>query len=295
MDHAMTRFGVALLLVCSACHSLRQQATRPPLGADQFEGIVDIGGPKLHVVCAGRGEPVVILDSGFGDGLRVWERVMPEVARFARVCAYDRLGLGESSAAPRKHRLSLMARELHSLLGRVAPARSYVLVGHSLAGLTTRLYASEFADEVTGLVLVDSMTEEQDARYWSLLPAEQAQQFRLNLEHSAEGVDWETFAEGMADVHRSNTFLGAKPLVVLTAAKQHPTQISPSLDAEMARVWSEMQAELLRLSSNGVQVIAKDAGHYIHVEQPALVVAAIREVVHAARSGEHVRKSLASQ
>ena len=38
-------------------------------------------------------------------------------------------------------------------------ARPYVLVGHSYGGLVVRLYASTYPDDVSGLVLVDALTE----------------------------------------------------------------------------------------------------------------------------------------
>jgi pimeloyl-ACP methyl ester carboxylesterase len=46
----------------------------------------------------------------------------------------------------------------------------------------------------------------------------------------------------------------------------------------------EMQAELAALSTRGRQLIAEDCGHHIHVEQPQLVIDAIREVVEAVRA-----------
>jgi pimeloyl-ACP methyl ester carboxylesterase len=46
-------------------------------------------------------------------------------------------------------------------------------------------------------------------------------------------------------------------------------------------VWDELQVELAALSSNGKQVIAEESGHYIQLDQPELVIDAIRDVVEA--------------
>ena len=39
---------------------------------------------------------IVVFESGVGTGLSAWASVLPEVARFATVVAYDRAGIGGS-------------------------------------------------------------------------------------------------------------------------------------------------------------------------------------------------------
>ncbi|HEU5299665.1 MAG TPA: alpha/beta hydrolase [bacterium] len=81
--------------------------------------------------------------------------------------------------------------------------------------------------------------------------------------------------------------LGNIPLVVLAhgRADAPPAQveIAPALVEEAEREWQEMQAELARLSPQGRLVIAEQSGHYVQLEQPELVIEAIRRVVEEAR------------
>jgi pimeloyl-ACP methyl ester carboxylesterase len=274
-------------------------ATRPTV---LFDGPVEVGVHTSYVHCKGPDAqtppPLVVLDSGYGDGGAVWDAVLPEVARFVRVCAYDRLGIGRSSPAPLRNSVEQMVGQLRAVLAQVAPREALVLVGHSLGGLTTRLYASEYPAEVAGLVLVDAASDGQDARVWSLLPAEPLKQFQRMLARGPEHLDYEGFRAGMAEVERVTAAagglpLGDRPLVVLTAAKQEMIQVSPEADARMTKVWLDLQAELPNLSSNSTHYITQESGHFIHVEQPALVVAAIREVLRASRSGSPVRATFA--
>ena len=59
------------------------------------------GEPGSGVVFrAGEGGPTVILDSGMAVPAAGWILVQPEVARFARVCSYDRAGYGWSEPGP---------------------------------------------------------------------------------------------------------------------------------------------------------------------------------------------------
>lgn len=103
--------------------------------------LVAIGERKLNVYCKGHGSPTVVFDSGLGDGLTVWGLVQPAVANETRACAYDRAGLGFSDAAPTPRTSAAMVDDLHRLLRAAAIDPPYVLVGHSLGGLTSKLYA----------------------------------------------------------------------------------------------------------------------------------------------------------
>ena len=64
--------------------------------------------------------------------------------------------------------------------------------------------------------------------------------------------------------------LGELPLVVLSG-DHHPTP------------YADWQCDLVQLSSRGVQLLAGDCGHWIHLDRPELVAQAIHQVVAAAR------------
>jgi pimeloyl-ACP methyl ester carboxylesterase len=85
--------------------------------------LVDVGGKKIHINCAGEGSPVVVLDSGLGDTYASWRKVQPDIARFTRVCSYDRAGLGYSDSSSTPRTSKVIAGELHDLLeaAKVAP------------------------------------------------------------------------------------------------------------------------------------------------------------------------------
>ena len=291
----MLRRLLLLVPLLSACATAQPKvAVSKNAQTPTLDRLVGVGAGALHVHCIGNGAPLVLLDAGLGDDGRVWSKVLPEVGRITRACAYDRLGLGYSSPAPRPRAVRQMVDELHQLLEMTAPGVPYVLVAHSFAGLTTRLYVSQYPNEVAGLVLVDPTTEEQDTRFWSLLPEQHLKPFREMLGRNPEGVDFDVFRAGMSELRRSHRSLGDRPLVVLTAGEKSGPGVSEEVDAQMAAVWLDMHAENARLSSNGVHVVAKQSGHYIQLEEPQLVVAAIREVVHASRTKTRVRPAFIS-
>ena len=132
--------------------------------------MVDVGGYKMHIYCTGQGSPTVILEAGLGDFSLTWGAVQTEVAKTTRVCSYDRAGYGWSDPSPEPVTASSMAEELHRLLVNANVLGPYVMVGHSLGGLVVRVFVHNYPDEVAGMVLVDSIHEEQNIRLSAAVP-----------------------------------------------------------------------------------------------------------------------------
>lgn len=120
--------------------------------------MVAVAGHDMQLYCTGRerGGPTVVMDAGLGGGLLDWQTVQPKVAEFARVCSYDRSGVGWSESGPNPRTSPRIVEELHVLLKNAGVEGPYVLVGHSFGGANAQLYADEYPDEVAGMVLVDS-------------------------------------------------------------------------------------------------------------------------------------------
>ena len=104
--------------------------------------MVDVDGYRLHIDCTGIGSPTVVIDAGWGAWSASWMSwVPPGVANTTRVCTYDRAGMGYSEAGPLPRNAERFAKELHTLLHQASIPGPYVLVGHSLGGLTARVFA----------------------------------------------------------------------------------------------------------------------------------------------------------
>jgi len=285
--------------------------------------LVNVGGYKMHINCTGQGSPTVILEAGMGNYSLFWAYVQPEVARYTRVCSYDRAGYGWSEVSPHPRIANAEVEELHTLLVNANIQGPYVLVGHSLGGMLMRVYAHNYPDEVDGMVLVDSYHEQRPIRNPELTKLNQdaSGQFRMfGLLSSTglmalapqtipnPGLHDDTYAQlqaitattgyfkmflaelnaveaSSAEVRALNlTSLGNMPLIVLSAGNLGSI---PSLsNAENQHLLEEMQAqqsELAALSSNSKQIIAEQSGHNIQLDQPDLVIESIREMLDAIR------------
>ena len=118
--------------------------------------LVDIGGRRINMHCAGTGSPTVVLMGGLFSWSLVWYKTQPVIAQNTRVCAFDRASYGFSDPAPQPQIISEVVEDLHKALHTGSIPRPYVLVGHSLGGLEARVYAQRWPEDIVGMVLVDT-------------------------------------------------------------------------------------------------------------------------------------------
>ena len=294
--------------------------------------MVDVGGYSLHLYCRGEaGAPTVVMDSGLGGTVLDWQLVQPELTKSMRVCTYDRAGMGWSEAGPQPRTSQQIVKELHTLLGKAGIRGPYVLVGHSFGGTNVQVYASQYPDEVAGMVLVDSALEDEKAvaltqshqpspllmKFYATIgltrlpytlggatsgltsPELEDEQAAISSHRKhifAVADETSSLEESFAENRADPMSLGEKPLMVLTAGSVQLAGTGLSRDQVhlIDELHSESQAALARRSDNSKQIIVKDSGHYIHVEHPGLVTDAIRQVVEAARDGGHLSGNGAS-
>jgi pimeloyl-ACP methyl ester carboxylesterase len=245
-------------------------------------GRIDVGGRRLYVECLGSGSPTVVLEAGFGGASQGWTRVLPELARITRTCAYDRAGLGASDAIPGVHDAGDEIHDLERLLDRAHIKPPYVLVGHSYGGLLVRLFAHAHPDQTGGVVLVDALGRDAYRRWLAAWPKSLAPTQRRAL---AKPVDHGVDVRASAALDNRIRSLGDKPLVVITAGRERElfTGVPPILYRRGLRLWRVMQTELAGLSSDHAHVVALRSDHFVQDQQPPVVVRAVRAVVRAER------------
>jgi pimeloyl-ACP methyl ester carboxylesterase len=260
-----------------------------------FAGKFDGGGVNLYIECYGIGNPVAVLDAGYGADSNTWLKLIPRVMPHTRICAYDRASMGQSDKQTGLRTSQQIAEQLHTLLANAKVEGPYIVVGHSTGGMNMLVFADRYRDEVAGLVLVDSSHPDQADRLLALLPTpapnenEALASLRkdipwVNPEDPSfpEPMEWDTT---LAQV-RAVKSLGSLSLAVLVAVDPKRTQwrdIPPEVKASLDQVWLDLHKEYLDLSANSSLILAKKSSHWIQNDEPKLVSDAILDIVEKAR------------
>ena len=151
------RIITILLLLGSFCGAQSDSSRPAPVAPGR---LIDLGGYKLHLNCMGKGSPTVVLSAGAGDFSFDWALVQPEVAKFTRVCSYDRSGEAWSDLGPKPRTAHQEAYDLHRMLAAAGESSPYIVVGQSMGGMVARIFAEQYPKETAGLVLADGFHED---------------------------------------------------------------------------------------------------------------------------------------
>ena len=209
--------------------------------------------------------------------------------------------MGYSDPGPSPRTARRIASELAELVARSGISGPVVLVGASIAGFDVRVFASDHPERAAGLVLVDASHEDQAhevpamARFVPLLskigvlrlfgvsfgqrveslaphvrPFALATQFRTaGYQAAADEIThiWDSAEE----VRRSRRMLTI-PVLVIAGGRGADEN------------WRQLQRDQASLSERGCLMIAEQSGHVVPIDQPEVIVDAIRIVVEAART-----------
>lgn len=121
---------------------------------------VRIGGVPHHVRVSGSG-PVCVLSAGLGLAWFDWDAVVERLAPWRTVVRFDRPGSGLSGHARVAPTLAGEAERIARILDALGLPGPATVAGHSLAGFHCEAFARLFPERTSGLVLVDSSTEER--------------------------------------------------------------------------------------------------------------------------------------
>ena len=289
-----TAVVITLAISLAACGDDSDSAATGPGSSDYLDQAatmetVDVDGVALSPVrdggrqfmtrCVGDGDASVLLVSGWTAPQEEWSEVQAKVGSVARVCSYDRLGIGESGPLPPRQTFETFAADIDMLVDALDLHRPIVIVGHSLGGPMAMTWASSHVSDTRGVVLLDAPDAEffewQGSVMTDALKAEMGDPLGP-ASGDAEHVDRPAAYAELKELDP----LGDTPLVVLTPDPTNPhtyesarADVSPP--SETSEAWLDAQHRWLALSDNSELVTVDGAGHSIHLDEPDSVVAAI--------------------
>lgn len=262
-----------------------------------------VNGHRMRMDCTGNGSPTIVLDAGLGNDGLIWGGVQPILARTTRVCSYDRAGFGWSDPLPPPRDADHIATELHGLLTAAKIDGPIVLMGHSIAGIYIRDYATHYPAEMAGLIFVDGSTPLQnrhpafrrefekkplqwmrDLQGQALFVAgvprwfgQCSQKFPgfdaiaaklqgedlCRIQWSAINAEMDSFDRSGEQTVHTGPY-GSLPILIFSQ--------DPAKDAsDISKAWNGMQEDLKKLSTRSLRIIAKGSTHYIQMDRPDLI------------------------
>ena len=269
--------------------------------ASQAENMAAVGAHRLFYQLQGKGSPLVIIDVGVGESFQSWAPFVAELAKSTSVLVFDRAGYGQSDMGPLPRDAKSEAADLKALLGNAAIKGPYVLVGHSLGGLNMQVFAHNYPDNVSAMVLLDPPPRDWLAgRSFPRLKelflrsveeltraAKDAEGSKIEAERSRApflrtiSSEHEEMFGNTARQILSITSFGNLPMIVIAAGRSNPAFGQEA--AAYQKYWIEESRALSRLSTAGEFILAEASGHHIHRDDPGLVLAAINKTVRSIR------------
>lgn len=277
--------------------------------------LVDVGGGRrMHLFSQGNAAgPTVVIEQGAGSPSVVWWPVQAAIAKFARVCTYDRPGYLWSDPVAAGRDIDDRVADLFTLLSRAGTPSPYIFVAHSMGGLIARRFARAHPELVAGMVLVDApdetvMFRDSMAAYYRqgaafqkilriaatfglvralgrslpmlMLPDDAAGYALCSIPQHAAAVadDMNALLSAPEPIRQPPVAgsLGGRPLVLLT----HGVPFPP-FAAVMEEGWLDGQHRLAGLSTDSELIVAEKSSHLIFLDEPELIVDSVRRV-HAA-------------
>lgn len=243
-------------------------------------GTVPIGGIPLYVDRQGSGPLTVLFESGNGNDSHVWDQIEPQVRALGVVTLrYDRRGYGES--APRREQTYRVEQDLavvKELLDRCSGRGPVLYVAHSYGGVLG-LLTSRTDRRIKGLVLVDTVAPGVEtvamakAQRAELRPqyAEVRQQAPALAQAIIPVVEALPETTAIINAARISTALPITDIVANGGNDDAP---------DRAETWRQGHRRFVAAATGMRELIdARDSSHKVMADKPALVLAAIGEMV----------------
>ncbi|MEL6629098.1 MAG: alpha/beta hydrolase [Bacteroidota bacterium] len=261
------------------------------------------------------GQPVLVFESGHGTPMDHWDKVLPGVSKLAPVITYDRPGVGPSEAIEEMPSIENVAHRLVRLLEALEVPPPYILVGHSLGGLYVRGFAIHYPELLAGLVIIDpadfTETHQNKRAHYDVLNWEAVrvdsliQKFIDNRKRRhqeappairREGQYLETIRENEFEAIQEHQLPNIPVHILVGGRFDKPEQFRSKEYDEEALFRSKMRHRVSRWTAviqsvdKGMLFYSAGAGHFVHFDQPELLIASLRIVLKDYVAISHKKK-----
>lgn len=112
---------------------------------------VQANGIHIYYEESGQGQPLVLI-SGLGYTLWQWHRMIPGLAKYYRVIAFDNRGVGRTDKPAGPYSAEMLAEDTAGLLEAIGIEKAHVM-GHSMGGFIAQALALSHPEKIAKLIL----------------------------------------------------------------------------------------------------------------------------------------------
>jgi pimeloyl-ACP methyl ester carboxylesterase len=232
----------------------------------------------------GEGNTSIVFINGFRMPFDSWNMLFPAIEKLGKVFVYNRLGIGKSSKAMSDQTGTTVVETLRNLLKVVDLSPPYVLVGHSLGGIFTNLYARMYPEEVSGIVLVEAAHPDEPKKQNELQQHNVVLAINNWLKSIERIFDKYKYSEDEKIDETINQVNNAPGFPQIPLAVVSGTKKMPFVPEHNFEIHLQFQKELVTLSSNSKHYTAEGSGHFPQITEPEIVLMAIKDVVEFAKT-----------
>ena len=246
---------------------------------------IDVEGKRIVYFAGGKGNRTIVLVHGVNDHAGTWVSIVPKLTRDSRVVAIDLPGHGESGPSAGPLPMLLMVKALTSVIDLESAEKPVILVGNSMGGWVSMLYAADHPARVSRLVLEDASGMSWDLSHVPLFPRTREEAMKLlRLVHGPDATipDYlvDTMLKDAGSMPQARVLQGGAAFALVDARLKDittpATLIWGAHDGLLPRAYAEALQK--KLPGSTLHVI-DNAAHIPHRQAPAEFTRLLREVL----------------
>ncbi len=268
----------------SICPRIDPQVAKAP------SRLVAVNEHQLRMLIAGSGGPTIVLEDGIGNGIELQAELQAELAKLSTTVSYDHAGTGGSDPGPFPRDATRIAHELRLALHSAGLAPPFVLIGGSIGAEYIRIFAAEFPEETSGLILIDPTPQWDRLIEWAAIHApSRIETYRqlvldgdalmdrlMSVQEPGRAAEWDALETTRAMAQRC-VLSPEIQIVQITGAGGRETNSIMDDKIRFFDDWLEKNLPQAR------HVLARNSGHAVPITDRQLVLDEVEQLLVALR------------
>jgi len=219
-----------------------------------------------------------------------WNPLIDPLAAEATLITYDRAGIGKSEIGDIPTHAKQSAIDLRRLLKELNTPKPVLLVGHSYGVAVVKLFASLFPDEVGGMILMDGVPSTIVDAQKKILTGADLERLEKMTSGATAPPNSRTEIDYSFESRQQELKMGPLPhvpILVLIAGANRENGVPPGFSLEARRKMSQLGLDLQKKMATelgGEFIVFDDLSHFMHLEKPAPIIQAIKEMIRKLRA-----------